>query len=95
MFFIIKRRSKKIPEIPSLYPDLHQELMGSIVGWDPSSIQIMCKSNKQTDLGHNTISLADKNGREAEISCISLDPHCLLNDIFFANLTPSVSKFQT
>ena len=46
--------------------------MGSIVGWDPSSIQIMCKSNKQTDLGHNTISLADKNGREAEISCISV-----------------------
>ena len=28
----------------SLYPDLHQRLMGSIIGWNPSFIQVLCQT---------------------------------------------------
>lgn len=57
---------------PSLYPDLHQQLVGSILGQEPSSIQASEKSvqlflcdladnptNQQTNMGKNITSLAD------------------------------------
>lgn len=79
---LLKRREKKSPEsVFFLNPDPHQELMGSVLDWDPSSIiqvwicsvVFVCDSaDKPTETGENRTS--EEEVRRAVSHCINYHP---------------------
>ena len=68
LFFNLKESQEIVFGSPSCYPDLHQNLMGSILGWDPSEVHEICsvvfvkscwQNNHLTDTDENITFLAE------------------------------------